>query len=451
MAQEFEVETLMDNGSTDKRINFVYMGDGYTEAQQDLFLTHAQEAVTAQFNFTPYKQYSNFFNAFGIKVISNESGTDHPQTSSDPDCAGVPIMEADTYFNSTFDAWGIHRLIIPGVQEDWPFPAVTEVLVTNTPFYDQGSVLVNTPYYGGSGGNFATVSVDENANFMMIHEIGHSFAGLADEYWAGELYAAEKPNMTQENNPLDVKWKNWLGDEGVGIYPYGANPPQSEWNRPHQNCMMRALNNPFCPVCTEAIIDRIYTLTTPIDDFHPVVENINHNDETDLDFSIDLIYPVPNTLEVEWRLDGELYAENVTNITLSNSLITSNHVLTVVVEDTTPLSRTYAFASGYLFSVTWGINNTVGLADNTSQKFLFKVFPNPANTTLHFEYIADAVQKEVQIHIFDIQGKEILQSSFTPKGGANAFSIDINDLATGIYHFQIKTDSFERSYKFIKS
>ena len=454
LAQEFDVETLMNNGPTDKRINFVYMGDGYTAAEQDLFLTNAQDAIDAQFNFTPYQQYANFFNAFAIKVISNESGTDHPQTATDgdPDCALIPVMEVDTYFNSTFDAYGIHRLIIPGEITDpqyWDFPAVAEVLITNTPFYDQGSVLVNTPHYGGSGGLFATVSVDVNANFMMIHEIGHSFADLKDEYWAGEYYAAEKANMTQESNPSEIKWKNWLGDEEVGIYPHGSNPPQSEWFRPHQACMMRALNNTFCAVCVEATIDKIYTLVSPIDSYSPT-ENINYNEEIDLDFSLDLVYPNPNTLNIVWTLDGETYAEDTENISLTAAEITDNHVLIATVEDVTPLSRSYNFINGYLFSVVWKINNTVGLSENTVQKLLFKAYPNPTNEILVFDYTAENIQEEIQISIADIQGKEVLQQSFMPVDGKNQVPLNVSQLASGTYVLQIKTTAFKRSFKFIK-
>ena len=74
--QIFDVEILMDNGPNDKRINFVYMGDGYTDIQQSNFINDAQSAIDTQFNFTPYKEYKNFFNAYTVKVISNEEGVD---------------------------------------------------------------------------------------------------------------------------------------------------------------------------------------------------------------------------------------------------------------------------------------------------------------------------------------------------------------------------------------
>lgn len=444
--QTFDVVTLMDNGNSDKRINFVYMGDGYITSEQANFLSDTQNIINAQFNFTPYKEYKNFFNAYAVKVISNESGVDHPQTSSDPDCAPVPIMVADTYFNSTFDYYNIHRLLVPQASG-----TIYSVLADNTPFYDQANIIVNTSYYGGSGGAFATSSINSSANLIMIHEIGHSFVSLADEYWAGISYAAEKANMTQETNPNLVRWKNWIGQENIGIYPHGTNPPESTWFRPHQSCMMRYLTSPFCAVCREATIDQIYTLVSPIDSYLPSNSAVQF-DGADLDFSIDLILPNPNTLETEWFLDDVSFATDVDSVILTDTEITQNtHVLKVNVEDTTSLSQTYIFANGYLFSLTWNItDDSAGISENLVQKFLYKVYPNPAQDYLNFNYISENIQEVFTISITDLQGKKLENTSFTPLNGNHQFPIDISSYASGIYILDVQTASYNRSFKFIK-
>jgi len=444
--QVFDVVTLMNNGSNDKRINFVYLGDGYTSSEQANFLTDTQNIINAQFNFTPYKEYKNFFNAYAVKVISNESGTDHPQTSPDSDCPTVPIMVADTYFNATFDYYNIHRLLVPQATS-----TIYSVLASNTPFYDQANIIVNTPYYGGSGGSFATSSLDNSASLIMIHEIGHSFVNLADEYWAGINYAAEKANMTQETNPTLVRWKNWIGAENIGIYPHGTNPPESDWYRPHQSCMMRYLNSPFCAVCREATIDRIYTLVSPIDSFLPTESSVVF-DGNDLDFSIDLILPNPNTLEVEWLFDDISFATDVTSVTLTNTEITgNNHLLKVNVEDTTTLSRTYVFANGYLFTLTWNITDgSAGITENQIQRFLYKVYPNPAQDFLNFDYTANNIQDTFEIVISNLQGKKLENISFIPQNGTYQFPIDISKYASGVYVLNVQTASYKRSFKFIK-
>ncbi len=447
-SQHFEVETIIDNGTTDTRINFVYMGDGYTEDELDDFLLDIQNASQTQFSYTPYQEYKNFFNVFAIKVISNESGTTHPQTSSDGDCAGVPVMETDTYFHSTFDAYGIHRLLVPG---DWPYNEVTEVLTTNTPFYDQASVVVNTPYYGGSGGDYATGSTDESSGLIMVHETGHSFVNLADEYWAGSIYAVERANMTAESDPALVKWKNWLGDEEIDLYPYGTSGEPSEWYRPHQNCMMRALNNTFCAVCAEATIDHIYSLVSPIAFFSPSNNSISFTNEDEIEFKLDLIYPEPNTLEIKWFLDGMDLEVDQTNLTIDNTLISEGtHVLTAQVEDLTELSRTYTFASGYVFNVSWNVTNTTGIEENTVEKFLFKVYPNPSTDTLYFDYTIENISETIQISIVDLLGKELKTISLESSTNRDVLAIDLSDLVAGSYMLRVNTPTYKRSYKFIK-
>ena len=445
VGQVFDVEKLLDNGSSDTRINFVYLGDGYTEVELADFISDTQLVIENQFNFTPYKEYKNFFNAYAVKVKSLESGVDHPVIAGNSACNAVPLMEKNTFFDSTFDYFDIHRLLVPT-----DYATIASVLAYNTPFYDQANILVNTPYYGGSGGAYATSSTHTDASLIMIHEIGHSFVNLADEYWAGISYAAEKANMTQESNVAAVKWKNWLGSEGVGIYPYGTTSPESDWFRPHQSCMMRVLNGQFCAVCREATIDRIYTLLSPIEAFAPTTNAVEFTG-TDLDFSVDLILPNPNTLEIEWFLDTNSIATGAQNISLTSAELTDiTHEVKVQVEDTTNLSQSYIFANGYLFTVVWSINNTSGVSDNLVQKFLYKVYPNPTKGVLHFDYTAQNIQEKFELSIIDLQGKKLQNYSLTPKEGQHSLLLTVDSLASGIYILTISTASYHRSFKFIK-
>lgn len=133
---------------------------------------------------------------------------------------------------------------------------------------------------------------------MAIHEIGHSFPGLADEYEIGGQ--GERPNRTTDTNPATVKWKNWLGVNGIGIYDIGV----GGWQRPHQACKMRYLGVafPFCAVCREAFINKIYALVTPIYDFLPATAMLTVSATTN--FSATLTLPIPNTLTTEWKLNG---------------------------------------------------------------------------------------------------------------------------------------------------
>ncbi|KAA3628092.1 MAG: hypothetical protein DWQ02_19390, partial [Bacteroidetes bacterium] len=353
-AQVFPVETIISNGVDDQRINFVILSDGYTGPQLTTFITDATNISGDVFNKSPFLEYASFFNVYAIKVPSGESGADHPGTASDVSEPAHPVIDVDNYFGSTFDYFNIHRLLVPVNSS-----AVFSVLANSYAGYDQIIVLTNTPYYGGSGGVFATTSLENSASEIAIHEIGHSFAYLADEYWAGDAYANEKANMTANSNPVTVKWSEWVGQGGINVYAHGNSGNQANWFRPHQNCEMRFLNQQFCAVCKEAFIDRIYDLTDPIDNYSPATGIITYTGSP-LNFSLDLVTPVPNTLKTVWLMNGVPFASYTDDITLNGGDIPQgNNTLEVQVIDTTLMSKSYAPASGYVFSLNWTVKNNI--------------------------------------------------------------------------------------------
>ena len=249
------------------------------------------------------------------------------------------------------DYYQIHRLLVPTNST-----AVYTALNNNFPNYDQVIILENTTHYGGSGGALATTSVHPSAPEIAIHEIGHSFAQLSDEYWAGDFYANENYNMTQETNPASVRWKDWYGVNGIGIYQHSGGGSASSWYRPHQNCKMRVLGSPFCAVCKERIINVIYSLVSPLENFIP--SNAALVDITTAQtFDLDVIYPNPNTLTITWTLNGVVVATNTESLVLDNTnLMQGMNTLTVTITDETDMSRSYWPESGYTFSETWQLN-----------------------------------------------------------------------------------------------
>lgn len=351
-AQIFPVTKIKDEGIDAKRINMVVLPDGYTSDQLSTFLNDAENISNELFATTPFKEYSNFFNTHAIEVPSIESGADHPGTATDVSEPASPVVDVDTYFGSTFDYFDIHRLLVPVNGS-----AVSTVLANNYPGYDQVIVLANTTVYGGSGGWLATTSLHASAPEIAIHEIGHSFGGLADEYYAGDFYAGERYNMTAETDPNLVKWNEWMNENGIGIYAHCCGGESENWYRPHQSCKMRYLGSPFCSVCTQRFIDRIYELVTPIDSYSPANNTVNYTGGN-IDFVINTINPEPNTLKVEWLLNGNVLATDVNNITLGSfELEGGTNSLVVRVTDETSLSRSYLPAGGYVFEQSWTIEN----------------------------------------------------------------------------------------------
>ena len=429
-AQTFPVTEINVSGSNDKRINFVYLSDGYTAGDLSQFKTDATTVNNALFNTTPFKEYAVFFNTYLISVPSNGSGAQHPGNASDePTPIGtVPIQAVDNVFGSTFDYFNIHRLLVPTNTSQ-----VYTILGNNFPAYDQPIIIVNSPYYGGSGGREATVSTNEDAAEIAIHELGHSFGKLADEYYAGDFYASEGPNMTQETSPVQVIWKDWMNNNGIGIYQHAGTAIASSWYRPHENCKMRYLGSPFCSVCTEALIDEIYQLVSPIDSHTPTNTALTFTG-TPINFSLNLIYPSPNTLEVEWYLNGNMVG-STSDYTLNVGLVVGQNMLEARVIDKTTLSKSYSPSqAGYTFTKNWTINSSSSILENPCPDDLDLTMSIAAVTETHkaANTITASNIIESSANVQYQAGKAItLQPGFHVKNGAD-FLASIIECTTSV-------------------
>ncbi|MCK4993195.1 MAG: hypothetical protein KAS29_22005, partial [Bacteroidales bacterium] len=219
-SQTFRVDTILYQGDMDYPINLVFLGDGFLEGDLQDFRDVAEIYANELFTVDPFIKFKSFFNAFSISVPSNVQGA-----------ATDPANLIDNYFGSTFGFAGIERLLVPTDNT-----AITNVLANNLPEYDQVFMLVNSTTYGGSGGWVATASLNVDSKEIALHELGHSFSNLADEYWAGAQFAREAINMTQETNLDILSWRNWYADNDIGLYSHTESPT---WYRPHEYCLMR--------------------------------------------------------------------------------------------------------------------------------------------------------------------------------------------------------------------
>jgi hypothetical protein len=459
-AQVFPVETILKNGDNDKMINLVFLSDGYQEDELDKFILTVNTVSAGMFSQSPFKEYKNYFNIYAIRVPSRQSGASHPKTTQDIDCAAVPITVVDNYFGSTFDFGGIHRLLAPTKN-------VGQVLAANFPDFDQAFVLVNSSYYGGSGGAYATSSANIASAEISFHEIGHSFAQLADEYWAGAVYAHECDNMTKESNKDKVKWKNWHGLNGVGIYPFTESP---SWFRPHQNCKMRALSAPFCSVCTEAFVETIHSFVNPVKKYLPISSTISSG-EAGVNFSLDLVKTIPNTLNIEWRKGTTVFATNTEVATLPLSEFTSDvTIIEAEVFDATSITRSDPHKSKHVYTANWKLTKTSSGLDVVALLIIGKetspitsvedpnldvvsIYPNPFIDQLSISYSLTR-NTAVNISILDNSGhvlKSILndQEQKAGKHDYQFFASELN-LSTGIYFFSLTIDGVQIVKKAIR-
>ncbi|MBV8328214.1 M64 family metallopeptidase [Chryseobacterium sp.] len=426
-AQVFEKVSLLQNGANDKRVIIAVLGDGFTSAQQASFVSSAQATINYLFTKSPYTEYKNYFNAYAVKVISTESGVKHPGTATDVTEPVIPVSNPNNYLGSSFDN-GVHRCIYSSTTNK-----VGQVLAANIPDYDITYVLGNSTEYGGCGGTYAFASLNGSSNEIVVHELGHSFGKLADEYWfAG---SGESPNKTQTSNPATVKWKNWVGLNSVGVYPYTESP---SWFRPHQSCEMRYLNQQFCSVCKEAIIERIHSLVSPVDSYTPA-NNTTVNASGNVTFTVNEILPVPNTLVNSWKLNGTALSATGNTITITPSQLNSgNNTLLFSVTDNSPLLKVNNHSTLHFTNLTWTLSkSTLKVAAVKAAERRYSIYPNPVDGEFYIRGKQD-FSKNISIEIYDVSGK-LIPARSELKDSSTVF-VDIRNVPSGSYLVNVTED-----------
>jgi len=206
-----EILKPVNNGDPHMKVDIAIMAEGYTKSEREKFEKDLNRFVGYFFEQEPYKSQKNDFNIYGIFKPSEESGTDLP---------GADIF-VNTALNTTFWTLGSERYLMT---ED---NLSMRNLAANVP-YDAIYIQVNHPRYGGGGiyNQYCTYTTDNQfAKYLFTHEFGHSFTGLADEYYTSDVAVNDffkptvepvEPNITALLDVKSVKWKNYLS-EGIEI------------------------------------------------------------------------------------------------------------------------------------------------------------------------------------------------------------------------------------------
>ena len=335
------MQVLRTNGPTANRLNIVFLSEGYTTNDLSHFVSDATVMLNAFLIAAPFREYSNYFNAFAISVPSNQSGSDHytPTTNL-----------VDTYFNSRYDSSGIQRLItIDGTGSS----RVNALLTQFMPEYDIVALVVNDTVYGGSGGFPLISSINASSPEIANHEMGHSFAGLGDEYSSAGGSPSEKPNTTAKTNLTDIKWNIWIpagtpiptpdvssNFNVIGLFQGAAY--STNYYRPKHDCKMRTLGVSFCAVCAEALVKSIYSHLRPIESFSPATNLVlKLTNGLASSFAVSNQIPSTHSLAVQWFLNGSAIL-NATSAVVQVSgfdLPTGTNVLSVTVKDPTAFVR----------------------------------------------------------------------------------------------------------------
>ena len=357
--QPFPVDTLWRGGaSLDRALNLVILGDGYTVAQSRTFLDHARQISDYILESRPFKEYRAFINIVAITTPSNQSGTSREGGCNDPTIR-------DTYFGTHLCArLNIDR--VPGIGNE---ERMKSLLESRFPQFGHVIMIINSAHGGGTWDRtiIGDVSIAAGnqpfSDFMatVVHEIGHAFAGLGDEYWAHNVGA---PNKTQESDPTKINWRNWLGIEDIGIYRFSNNPQDEAYNwfkplpgTPGKTCKMEYhVGNPFCAFCRETILEKIYEHVN-FAVRSPAPSDIFLAQGASKTFSLDLLIPSENTIRIRWSLNGSpvASANNRPDFTLNFADLPQNlNLLTVTVEDTSAMLRPL-YRSNSFNEFSWNI------------------------------------------------------------------------------------------------
>jgi hypothetical protein len=193
---------LLRNGDPAAKVDLLILGDGYTAADRPKFERDARRLVDILFSYEPFKSRKADFNVWGLCPPAGASGIARPSTG----------VYRRSPVGATYDAFGSERYVLTFDNRAF------RDLASQAP-YDVVEILANGQTYGGGGifNLYATVAADSAwAPYVFVHEFGHHFAGLADEYYTSDvayLPAADRVepwemNVTALLDAALLKWKD---------------------------------------------------------------------------------------------------------------------------------------------------------------------------------------------------------------------------------------------------
>ena len=238
--------TLQQAADTTRCIHVAYVAEGYQPHEMSVFIEDCKNAMNALFTHDPFKQMQDRFNMVAVMSPSEESGVSEPSKG----------IWRNTILGAHFDTFYSERYLTT-----LHLKKLNDILA-GIP-YEHIIVLVNGQRYGGGGIYNSYTLTDAHGPFfrpVVVHEFGHSFGGLGDEYPYGEddpmyFYDTEpwEPNLTTQNN-FHGKWEKLVQEGKAGLIEGGGYLTKGVW-RGFENCRMRTNEEPeFCLVCQQALI-----------------------------------------------------------------------------------------------------------------------------------------------------------------------------------------------------
>lgn len=243
---------VLHAGAVDNPIDIVIMAEGYTAEEMPAFLADARRTADELLRYEPFHSLADRLRLTAVQSPSRQSGVSVPRQNDWRETA------VGSHFDTFYSDRYLTTLHLKQVH-DW---------LTAVP-YEHIIILANTGTYGGGGiFNSYDLAAARHPKFLpvVVHEFGHSFAGLADEYY----YAGtEDPYYFSDVEPWEAnittkvdfagKWQDLMGHPGnatsgeVGLFEGAGYQEHGVW-RPCQDCRMRTNEAPdFCPVCAREL------------------------------------------------------------------------------------------------------------------------------------------------------------------------------------------------------
>lgn len=312
-------EKLHYTGNPHNRVNFVILADGYREEELPLFREQAQALKDALLATVPFRDRQGLLNVWRLDTPSEESGVRCDD--------GTYSVGKKNRFGSVFPLACVNakhgadysdRFIVQtGFRE---VADALNLLWDGQPqFPVEIFVLANSPKHGGTAIVWASQS-NASPPHTFMHELGHSFGGLADEYVKEKdsclLYPYFMPNIsTRKSKAESVKWSHWI-DEGTpvptpdedafdgktGLFK-GAGNCKDLFYRPERTCKMNeSEQEAFCKVCRERVMLRLYDAVRPIEGDIAAARLADSGVEATYRFSVVLPH---RWLKTTWLVDGK--------------------------------------------------------------------------------------------------------------------------------------------------
>lgn len=204
-------------GEPHSKVDVVILGDGYTKEEVDKFEKDINHFTEVFFSLEPYTSMNDYFNIYGVLNPSEDSGVDEPRAE----------IYKETTLNSTFNSMGSERyLLTESVHTVYDVASIVP--------FDAIFIMANHKRYGGGGiyNFYCTFTSDTQfRDYIFLHEFGHSFTGLADEYYTSDVAYSDfykpdrepaEPNITALLDKDNLKWKDLVEDD---------TPIPTSWNK----------------------------------------------------------------------------------------------------------------------------------------------------------------------------------------------------------------------------